>query len=120
MRAASALDFGLLARRLADEARRHGLVAPSFRSPPRVAAADRSIRRVPGGAIVAVRVTGRPWAEVAADMVEGVLATNRLRGQAAAGWRVALGLLVAPVVDDLDDADGPDGGPGVDATRTAA
>jgi hypothetical protein len=39
---------------------------------------DRSIRRHHGGAAVAVRVRNRPWAAVAADMIEGVIAANRL------------------------------------------
>jgi hypothetical protein len=73
------------------EARRHGLTAPGFSSPPRRAGADRTIRRIPGGGVlVAVRVRGRRPDEVAADMVEGVVAANQLDGAAAAGWRAAL------------------------------
>lgn len=70
--------FAEAARELAAAARRDGLVAPSYRSPPRLVGVDRSIRRHPTGAAVAVRVRGRPWAAVAADMIEGVVATNRL------------------------------------------
>lgn len=103
MRTASSLHFGAIARRLGEEARRHGLAAPAFRSPPRLVGVDRSIRRAGGGVIVAVRLEGRPWPAVAADMVEGVVAANGLRGREAAGWRLALGLLLAPVVDDLPD-----------------
>ena len=70
--------FAHAARVLATEARRRGLVAPGFRSPPRLVGVDRSIRRHHGGAAVAVRVRNRPWAAVAADMIEGVIAANRL------------------------------------------
>jgi hypothetical protein len=70
--------FAHAARVLATEARRRGLVAPGFRSPPRLVGVDRSIRRHPGGAAVAVRVRNRPWVAVAADMIEGVIAANRL------------------------------------------
>jgi hypothetical protein len=70
--------FAHAARTLATEARRRGLVAPGYRSPPRLVGVDRSIRRHPGGAAVAVRVRNRPWAAVAADMIEGVIAANRL------------------------------------------
>jgi hypothetical protein len=70
--------FAHAARTLATEARRRGLVAPGFRSPPRLVGVDRSIRRHPGGAAVAVRVRNRPWVAVAADMIEGVIAANRL------------------------------------------
>jgi hypothetical protein len=37
-----------------------------------------------------VRVRDRAVAEVAADLVEGVLVANGLTGQAAEGWRIAL------------------------------
>jgi hypothetical protein len=70
--------FANAARVLATHARRLGLVAPGFRSPPRLVGVDRSIRRHPTGAAVAVRVRGRPWPAVAADMIEGVVAANRL------------------------------------------
>ena len=70
--------FANAARLLATEARRRGLVAPGFRSPPRLVGVDRSIRRHPSGAAVAVRVRSRPWVAVAADMIEGVIAANRL------------------------------------------
>ncbi len=70
--------FAHAARELAAAARRHGLLAPSFRSPPRLVGVDRSIRRHSSGAAVAVRVRGRPWVAVAADMIEGVIAANRL------------------------------------------
>jgi hypothetical protein len=70
--------FAAAARTLADEARRRGLVAPSFRCPPRLVGADRTLRRRPGGPVIAVRLRGRPWPAVLADMIEGVVAANGL------------------------------------------
>ena len=76
---ATTVDFAAAARTLTREARRRGLVGPSFRCPPRLVGVDRTIRRRPEGAIVAVRLRGRPWIAVLADMIEGVVAANRLR-----------------------------------------
>ncbi len=51
--------------------------------------ADRTIRRYPGGAVVAVRLRGRPFEAALADMVEGVVVANRLpEGEAAAVRRM--------------------------------
>ena len=74
----STADFAAAARTLASEARRRGLVGPSYRCPPRLVGVDRTIRRRPDGAIVSVRVRGRPWPAVVADMIEGVVVANRL------------------------------------------
>lgn len=91
MDTSAALRFSALARLLAAEARRHGLVVPGFRSPPRLAGVERTIRwSAAGTCMVAVRVRDRDVADVIADMVEGVLVANRLTGHAAEGWRVAL------------------------------
>jgi hypothetical protein len=76
---ASTVDFASAARTLTREARRRGLVGPSFRCPPRLVGVDRTIRRRPDGAIVSVRLRGRPWPAVLADMIEGVVVANRLR-----------------------------------------
>lgn len=78
MRSASTVDFAAAARTLTATARRRGLVGPSFRSPPRLVGVDRTIRRRRDAATVAVRMRGRPWPAVVADMVEGVVVTNRL------------------------------------------
>jgi hypothetical protein len=77
------LDFASAARTLTREARRRGLVGPSYRSPPRLVGVDRSIRRRPDGAVVAVRLRGRPRSAVLADMIEGVVVTNQLRSPEA-------------------------------------
>lgn len=87
---AGALLFSQAARRLGAATRAAGLTVPAFRCPPRVAEALRTIRRYPGGAVVAVRLRGRPFAEVASDMVEGVIAVNRLDEPAAARMRPLL------------------------------
>ncbi len=74
----SALDFAHAARLLGREARRRGLVAPSYRSPPRILGVQRSLRRSPKGATVAVQLKGRPWLAVLGDMIEGVVVANGL------------------------------------------
>lgn len=79
----SSVDFAGAARALTRAARRMGLVGPSYRCPPRLVGVDRTIRRRPDGAIVAVRLRERPWAAVLADMIEGVVVANRLGSPAA-------------------------------------
>lgn len=78
MESSTTAAFAHAARTLAQEARHRGLLAPSFRCPPRLVGADRTLRRRPGGAVVAVRLRGRPWPAVLADMIEGVIAANGL------------------------------------------
>ena len=76
----SALDFAHAARLLGREARDRGLVAPSYRCPPRIVGVQRSLRRFPkGGATVAVQLKGRPWLAVLGDMIEGVVVANSLK-----------------------------------------
>lgn len=84
MNETTSLRFAAAARAIAAAARGRGYVAPSFRSPPRVASADRTLRRRPeGGAVVAIRLRGRPWPAVLADMVEGTVVANDLAGPEA-------------------------------------
>ncbi|MBV8692658.1 MAG: hypothetical protein JOZ37_05960 [Actinobacteria bacterium] len=91
MEPATAVHFSAIARALAMETRRLGLVTPGFRSPPRRFGLLRTIRRVQGGgAVVAVRLSGRPVAAVAGDMVDGVLAANGLTGEPAQSTRAHL------------------------------
>jgi hypothetical protein len=78
MEPASTVDFAQAARTITRLVRGAGLRAPSFRCPPRVVGADRTIRRRPDGAVVSVRVRDRPVAAVLADMIEGVVVANRL------------------------------------------
>jgi len=82
--------FAAAARRLGDAARGAGLSVPAFRSPPRVAGALRTVRRYPGGTVVSVQLRDRPHEAVAADMVEGIVVTNRLSGDAALRARTVL------------------------------
>jgi hypothetical protein len=87
------LTFTTIVRAVAQEARRMGLVVPVFRSPPRLAGADRTICRRHGDLVVAVRSRGRPFGDVAADVVQGIVVCNVLRrGEEA---RVRRGLLLA-------------------------
>ncbi len=90
MRASTTVAFAETARVLASVARRGGLEVPAFRSPPRLTGARRTLRRHPQGAVVSVVLRGRPFEDVAADMVDGVIAANRLSGAAAARWRPVL------------------------------
>jgi hypothetical protein len=84
------LHFAHTARRLGLAARAADLVVPAFRSPPRRGDVTRAIRRLPGGVVVSVRVNGRSFADIDADMVDGVLAANSLSGEAAARVRHTL------------------------------
>ena len=86
----SSLRFARAVQALAATARALGLVVPGFRSPPRLLGVQRSIRRWPGGATVAVVVRDRPWPAVQADLVEGVVAATGLEGAAADAARSAL------------------------------
>jgi hypothetical protein len=90
MEPATTLRFATAARVLGREARARGLDAPGFRSPPRLEGADRTLRRRVRGGAVAVRVRGRPWAAVLADMIEGVVVVNGLAGVEADSVRGAL------------------------------
>jgi hypothetical protein len=90
----SSLRFARAVQALARTARELGLTVPGFRSPPRLVGVQRSIRRWPGGATVAVVVRDRPWAAVQADLVEGIVAANGLRGPEADTARAALWLAI--------------------------
>jgi len=88
---ATSVRFAAAARSLGSAARRRGLAVPAYRSPPRLVGVDRSIRRRADGACtVSVRLRGRPWVAVLADMVEGVVVANRLSGAAADQCRTAM------------------------------
>jgi hypothetical protein len=90
MESATTVEFAAAARTLTREARRRGLVGPSYRCPPRLVGVDRSIRRRADGAVVSIRLTGRPLGAVIADMIEGVVVANRLRPPAADRVRTEL------------------------------
>ncbi|NNE74478.1 MAG: hypothetical protein HKN26_12495 [Acidimicrobiales bacterium] len=98
---ANAVRYSSAARSLSVVARSLGLDMPGYRSPPGLAGVQRSIRRRPDGSrTIAVRLRGRPWAAVLADMVEGVIVANGLEGRAADEARTALwGAVAGPAVN---------------------
>ena len=83
-------EFAVAARVLASQAHRHGLKPPGFRSPPRALGVDRSLRRINGGVVVSVLLRGRPFVAVLGDMIEGVVAANRLVAREAEIVRTVL------------------------------
>jgi hypothetical protein len=89
---ATSVQFAAVARSLATVARARGLVVPGFRSPPRVAGAERTLQwPARGGApTVAVQLKGRPFGAVVADMVEGIVVANELDPPEATRARTAL------------------------------
>jgi hypothetical protein len=88
---ATSLRFAAAARTIGSVTRSAGLEVPSFRSPPRISGVERTLRRRPDGAVVvSVRIKGRPWVSVLADMIDGVIVTNGLDGPAAGAARTAL------------------------------
>jgi hypothetical protein len=86
----SLVGFAQTARTLAAGTRAAGLLVPAFRTPPKRTDVVRTIRKLPGGAVVAVRVRGRSRADVVGDMVEGVVRANGLDGEAATRLRTTL------------------------------
>jgi hypothetical protein len=87
----TSLHFAAAARVIGDAARRGRFVVPGFRSPPRVAGADRTIRRrADGSPTVSVRYRQRPWNAVLADLIEGVVVANGLPGSRADDCRTQL------------------------------
>jgi hypothetical protein len=92
---ATTVQFAAAARALAAAARRFGLAAPTFRTPPRLVGLDRTVRRHVKGGVVSVRVRGRPWPAVVADMVDGVVAVNGLDARRASRARADLWEVVA-------------------------
>ena len=89
-----AIQFAETARSIGRAARLRGLEVPTFRSPPGLVGVQRTIRRRGASATVSVVVRGRPWAAVVADMVEGVVAANRLDSRRADTVRAALWMAV--------------------------
>lgn len=51
-----------------------------------------------GGFMISVSVRGRSADDVLADLVDGVVVVNGLRGREAEGWRLALHAAVLPEV----------------------
>jgi len=91
----STVRFARAARQLGAAARAAGLTVPAFRSPPRRPGAPRTIRRLPGGPVVAVALRDRAFPDVLADMVEGVVIANGLQEPAASRIRGVLSAALA-------------------------
>jgi len=90
-----AVRFAEAARNLGHAAHALGLEVPAFRCPPKVPGAVRTLRRYPGGTVVAVSLRGRPFEEALADMVEGVLVANRVSEADATRFRPTLAAAAA-------------------------
>jgi hypothetical protein len=95
---ATTVQFAAAARALAAAARRFGLAAPTFRTPPRLVGLDRTVRRHARGGVVSVRLRDRPWPAVVADMIEGVVSVNGLDARRANRVRADLWDAVADQV----------------------
>ena len=115
--------FAEAGRRLAAAATVMELVVPAFRTPPRAAGLDRTIRRGSAGSVqVSVRTRGRAWPAVLADMIEGVVCANELPPREAALlrnelWQVTGEIAVTPTrIDGVGDAEDAAGG----STRPAS
>ena len=79
MESATTFQFARAARALAGEARRLGLVPPSFRCPPRPSRCEPDAP--PPGSSVRSRAAPRPaWVAVLGDLVEGIVVANGLVG----------------------------------------
>ena len=72
------LRFAEAVRVLSGAGREAGMTIPSFRSPPHSQSFDRTIRRRGADVTVAVRLSGRPFAAVQADLIEGLLVVNEV------------------------------------------
>jgi hypothetical protein len=80
----SGSEFAQAVRQLMQATAGAGMRSPAFKSPPRLASAERTIRWIgPDKAIIAVRRADRPADAVMADMIAGVVRANRLSGSDA-------------------------------------
>lgn len=86
----SSVDFARAVRAISESTRLQSLEVPMFRTPPRADGAVRTLRRTRRGAVVSVAMTERPWVSVLADLIDGVVAVNRLHGHDAIRCRTAL------------------------------
>lgn len=88
-------------------AARFGLIAPGFRTPPRIVGVQRTVRRRPGGGVVAVAVKNRPIAAVLADMIDGVIVVNDIAPPESDTVRAALWSAVTPLITSIAAAGQP-------------
>ena len=106
---ANAMSFAAIGRILTGQALSLGVIAPSFRSPPRIPGVRRSVTRNRDGSItVSVIVSRRPLSAVIADMIDGVVLTSGLKAVEARTlydklWTTSHGWLlgIAPTTDSL-------------------
>ena len=112
-----AIAFAEVVRAVSAVARGRGLRVPVFRSPPRLADVDRTLRRrADGHAVVAVRIQGRPFAAVQSDVIAGVVAVNGIDGHDAGRFRRAAWASMEGTPIDLRDSDPAQG---ISTTATA-
>ncbi|UDY37665.1 hypothetical protein [Dermatobacter hominis] len=99
-----AIRFAEVVRAVTAVARQRGLQVPVFRSPPKLADVDRTLRRrADGQSVVAIRLTDRPFAAVQSDVIAGVVAVNGLEGQDAGRFRRAAWIALDERPIDLRD-----------------
>lgn len=78
--------FADYARQISAVCRDLGLTIPAFRSPPQERDVERTIRRYPTGATVAVRMRGRRAIDVKRDMADGACEANGLHHDHPKRW----------------------------------
>jgi hypothetical protein len=87
----TSVRFAATARLLTKAIRTLDLRVPGFRSPPRVAGSNRSVRwAADGSATISVALRDRPWLGVVADMIDGVVVANHLEAADAQQCRSVL------------------------------
>ena len=87
-------------------ARGMGLLAPSFRTPPRVLGHNRTIRREGDVVLVSVMGRGRAWEAVLADMIEGVVCANEISAPQADLVRNELWFRLGEVCSNSEASEG--------------
>lgn len=87
---APSMRFAVAARVVVEACHAEGIEVPAFRTPPKTKGIDRAIRRSELGSIVSVRIIGRPFLAVIADLVEGAVICNQFAGSQASSLRNVL------------------------------
>ena len=95
---APSMRFAVAARVIVEACRAEGIGVPAFRTPPKTQGIDRAIRRSELGSIVSVRIIGRPFLAVIADLVEGDVISNQFVGRQASSLR---NVLWSQIVENL-------------------
>lgn len=101
----NSVAFAHAARVLSLVARELGHEAPSFRSPPRIAGARRSMtKRTDGSVCISVATRNRTAAAVIADMIEGIVVASSEAPSAVGALRDALWAAIDPQLSALLNA----------------